>query len=95
MWPSVSGSSAVVTNITKPGAYAMSVNPSAAEAYVTSPRMKKAVNDRLAEAAEELDALSKSIGDIGSLTDDVLRKILDDQTLKIMASRATAPTMTL
>jgi len=64
------------------------------QAYATSPRMKKAVDDQLAEAAEGLAALSKEVGDVASLSDVELRKILDKQTRRITSALDTPPNMT-
>ncbi|KKK63498.1 hypothetical protein LCGC14_2993670, partial [marine sediment metagenome] len=64
------------------------------QAYATSPRMEKAVDDQLAEAAEGLAAFSKEIGDVESLSDNELRSILDKQTRRITAALDTPPNMT-
>ncbi|KKL60085.1 hypothetical protein LCGC14_2208850, partial [marine sediment metagenome] len=64
------------------------------QSYITSPRMQKAVDDQLAEAANDLDAFAKSIGDIESLGDDELRKILDQQTRRIGSALDSPPNMT-
>ncbi len=64
------------------------------QAYATSPRMEKAVDDQLAEAAEGLAAFSKEIGDVESLSDNELRSILDKQTRRITSALDTPPNMT-
>ncbi|KKL76784.1 hypothetical protein LCGC14_2041430, partial [marine sediment metagenome] len=64
------------------------------QAYATSPRMEKAVDDQLAEAAEGLAAFSREIGDVESLSDNELRSILDKQTRRITAALDTPPNMT-
>ena len=64
------------------------------QAYATSPRMQKAIDDQLAEAAEDLAAFSDIIGNVESLTDKELRNILDKQTRRITSALDSAPNMT-
>lgn len=64
------------------------------QAYITSPRMQKEIDDQLAEAAEDLAAFSKKIGDVESLSDSELRSILDQQTRRITSAMGSPPNMT-
>ncbi|KKL78973.1 hypothetical protein LCGC14_2019480, partial [marine sediment metagenome] len=64
------------------------------QAYATSPKMQKEIDDQLAEAANDLDAFSRDIGDVGSLSDGELRKILDQQTRRITSALDSPPNMT-
>lgn len=64
------------------------------QSYATSPRMEKAVDDQLAEAANDLAGLAEEIGDIESLGDNELRRILDQQTRRITSALDSPPNMT-
>ncbi|KKL84413.1 hypothetical protein LCGC14_1964960, partial [marine sediment metagenome] len=64
------------------------------QAYATSPRMQKEIDDQLAEAANDLAAFSEEIGDITSLSDGELRGILDKQIRKITSALDSPPNMT-
>ena len=64
------------------------------QAYATSPRMQKEVDDQLAEAATDLADFSKQIGDVEGLTDGELRRVLDKQTRTITSALDSPPNMT-
>lgn len=64
------------------------------QAYATSPRMQKEIDDQLAEAAEDLADFSKQIGDVESLSDNELRAILNKETRRITSALDTPPSMT-
>jgi len=64
------------------------------QSYITSPKMQKEIDDQLAEAARDLADFAKEIGDVESLSDNELRRILAKQEQKILSALDTPPNMT-
>lgn len=64
------------------------------QSYATSPRMEKAVDDQLHEAAVDFAAFAEDLGDITALDDEAIQALLSTRVARITAALDSPPNMT-